>query len=147
MSEELKNTVEDRYRGEAQASESQKAAVGGEKTLAIKNDFFQSDEGAQEMAEKLLQRLQNRKGYFSATSEFCPLPIELDDTLTAQERIKDPAYAAEFYGDENKKYGDSSRLYRFNGIVLVHTGIVRDIKLSVTPKKQSLTFTLGVDDD
>jgi len=144
ISEDFEATEELRYRGTAEATDPEKAAVGGEKTLTITNHLFQSDAVAQTMADALLLRLKNKKKYFSGVAEFCPVPLEIDDTIVAQERITDPYYTAHPFGDENKKFGDTTRLFRDNGIVLVHVGIIRNIKLSVTPRSQSLKLTLEV---
>jgi len=142
--DEAEYTEESRFRGSAEATAGEKAAVGGEKTLTITNHLIQSNANAQTIADILLLRLKNRKKYFVADSEFCPLPIEIGDTILAQERIASTYWDKFPYGDSSKKYGDDSRLYRSNGIVLAHTGEVRDIKLIVTPTSQTLNLTLEV---
>ena len=142
--EETESTEEARYRGTAEATDEEKIAVGGEKTLTIINPLFQSDAAAQAMADLLLSRLKDRKKYFTFETGFCAVPLESGDTVLAQERITDTYWDKYPYGDTTKKYGDSSRLYRSNGVVLAYLGVVRDIKLNVTPNAQTLRFTLEV---
>lgn len=139
---EFEATKIPRVTGDAEATQAEKDDVGGEKTWTITNHLFQEDAKAQEIAKKLLQRMKDRKQYFVATAEFCPVPVELGDTIQGQERITNFDRSANPYGDPSRKYGDSSFPYRSNGIVLGHCGIVRDIKLVVTPESQSLAFTL-----
>lgn len=117
IDEDFESTEELRYRGEAEASDIEKKDVGGEKTLAITNHLFQSDAICQAMAEMLLERLKGRKDYFEASNEFCPMPIERRDVVTIEE-----------YVTHEKS--------------IWHTGIVRQVKLSVTPSSQSLTLIL-----
>ncbi len=106
-----------RYKGSAEASQADQDAVGGEKTLTIKNNLFQSDADAQSKADSLLARLKDRKEYFDADSEFCPVPIERRDDVLIQERVT-----------------PTKSIY--------HRGYIRGIKLSVTPRNQTLTVIL-----
>lgn len=140
--EDFEEAREERYEGEAEATDAEKEEAGGEKTLSITNHLFQSDDDAQTMADTLLARLKARKKYFRGTAEFCPVPIEINDTIVAQERIVSAYSNATPYGDEEREYGEEDFPYTSNGVVLAHLGIVRDIKLSVTPNSQSLTFIL-----
>jgi len=109
------DTEKKRYRGEAKASQAEMDAVGGEKTLHIDNNLFQSDIVAQNMADSLLLRLKMKKEYFESDIELCPLPIERRDTVGIQERIT------------HEK-------------AVFHKGLVRDLKLNVTPQNQTLTI-------
>jgi len=106
-----------KYRGEAEASQGDKDAVGGEKTLTVMNLLFQSNADAQSMADALLARLKDKKEYFDADSEFCPVPIERRDNILVQERVT-----------------PSKSVY--------HRGYVRGVKMSVTPSNQTLTVIL-----
>lgn len=106
-----------KYKAERVASDADIAATGGEKTLAITNLLFQSDADADVIAVALLARLKDRKEYFESSIEFCPVPLERRDTVLIQERIT-----------------HTKSMY--------HTGLVRHIKLEVTPTSQRLTLTL-----
>ena len=145
INEDFEATEELRYRGTAEGSDAEKAAVGGEKTLTITNHLFQSDTEAQSMADTLLARLKTRKKYFKFNSEFCPVPLEIGDTIQAQERITDlENLSYPYFGDEDHKFGDSSRKFRSSGVIIPHLGIIRNIKLTITPTSQSLTITMEV---
>jgi len=106
-----------RFKSEAEASDEDKALVGGEKTLTVKNIFFQSDADAQGKAESLLARLKDEKKYFEFTTELCPAPVERRDNIIAQE-ILTPAKS------------------------ISHAGVVRHIKLTVSPGSQILTLIM-----
>ena len=110
-------TERKKYKGEAEASQAEKDAVGGEKMLPINNHLFQSDTDAQDIADALLARLKDRKQYFEIASEFCPVPIEKGDTITAKEYIS-PTKS------------------------ITHQGLVREIRLTVTPQNQTLTLII-----
>jgi len=110
-------TEKKKYRGEAEASQAEKDAVGGEKTLQINNHLFQSDADAQNMADSLLARLKNRKQYFEISTEFCPVPVERGDAVTVIEYIS-PTKS------------------------ITHQGIIRQVRLSVTPRSQTLTLLI-----
>jgi len=110
-------TEKKKYRGEAEASQAEKDAVGGEKTLQINNHLFQSDTDAQNMADDLLARLKDRKQYFEVSTELCPVPLERGDTITVKEYIS-PTKS------------------------ITHQGIVRQVRLSVTPRSQTLTLLI-----
>ena len=114
---EADQTAKKRYRGESEATENEKAAVGGEKTLQIGNYLFQADVDAQAIADALLARLKNRKDYFEATTEFCPVPLERGDTIQIEEHINPTTN-------------------------LIHVGLVRQLRLSITPSSQTLTITI-----
>jgi len=114
---EADQTAKKKYRGEAEATAQEKQEVGGEKTLVITNYLFQSDDDAQAMAEALLARLKTRKNYFEAQAEFCPVPLEPGDTISIEEFISDTK-------------------------TLTHTGLVRQLKLSVTPAQQTLSIII-----
>lgn len=144
IKEDFESTEESRILGSATATVEEIADVGGEKTLIITNHLFQDETETQAMAEALLALKKGRKKYFKIKSEFCPVPIEPGDVIAIQERITNTYWTKYPYGDSTKKYGDSSRLYRSNGIVLVHAGIVRDIKISVTPSSQTLELSVEV---
>lgn len=146
--ENFEETEEQRYKGEAEASEAEKREVGGEKTDTITNHLFQSDAEAQAMAEKLLKRCKGRKRYFRGPVDLCPVPIEINDIIQMQERITDLenlSYA--YFGDPNYKYGDPNRKYRSDGVVIPYLGVVRDIKLDVTQTDQKLTIIMEVKND
>jgi hypothetical protein len=115
--EDVDPTEKKKYRGENEASDADKALVGGEKTLQISNYLFQSNADAQNMANTLLARLKDRKDYFEITSEFCPVPVEPGDTVGANEYINPTTSIA-------------------------HTGLIRQVQLSVTPRGQILTLVL-----
>jgi len=102
-----------RFKGEAEASGEDKALVGGEKTLTVKNIFFQSDSDAQGKAESLLARMKDEKKYFEFTTELCPVPVERRDLLVAQEIVTPTK-------------------------LISHPGVVRHIKLTVSPGNQTL---------
>ena len=106
-----------KFKGSAEASDADKAATGGEKFLQIENVLFQSDADAGTMATALLARLKDAKEYFEASSEFCPVPVELGDEIIVEERV--------------------TKTKNIN-----HTGILRGIRLSVTKTSQVLTLTL-----
>jgi len=106
-----------RFKGEAIASDAEIAEVGGEKSLVIQNVLFQSDADAQAKADSLLARLKTKKEYFEAAIELCPVPIERRDTVIIEEYIKH----------------DKS---------VNHIGLVRHVRLEVTPTSQTLTLTL-----
>jgi len=142
MAGEDYEVLEKRYQGEAEATEDEKDAVGGEKSLVINNHLIQSDSKANSLASALLTRLKDEKKYFKGVAEYCPVPIEIGDTVVGQERITDSYHSRYPYGDENKLYGDSSRLYVDNGIILAHRGIVRHIKLRVTQDSQELEVNI-----
>jgi len=110
-------TEKKKYKGEAEASQAEKDAVGGEKMLSINNHLFQSDMDAQNVADALLARLKDRKQYFEIASEFCPVPIEKGDTITAKEYIS-PTKS------------------------ITHQGLAREIRLTVTPQNQTLTLII-----
>ena len=110
-------TEKKKYKGEATATASEIKEAGGEKTLQINNHLFQSDSDAQDMADALLTRLKDRKQYFEIASEFCPIPIEKGDTITA------------------KEYISSTKS-------ITHQGLIRQVKLSVKPKSQTLTLII-----
>jgi hypothetical protein len=149
MAEKDKEQTEEfKYKGEAEATASEKKAAGGEKTMTIENHLFQSDDDCQDMAETLLARLKDRKHYFRFNSEFCPVPLELNDLIQTQERItKLENLSYPYYGDSGYKFGDSTRKFRSNGVVIPYFGKVRDIKLSVTPIEQKLTIVMEVKDE
>jgi len=106
-----------KFRGSAEASDADKALVGGEKSLQVDNVLFQSDADAGNMATALLARLKDKKEYLEVVSEFCPVPVEIRDSITVEERVSATK-------DVN------------------HTGLLRGIRLSVTPTNQTLTLTL-----
>ena len=106
-----------KYKAERVAGAGDIAAVGGEKTLTIINLLFQSDADADAIAVVLLARLKDKKEYFEAAIETCPVPIERRDSVSIQERI---THAKSIY----------------------HTGLVRHVRLEVTPTSQTLTLTL-----
>lgn len=110
-----------KYKGEAIASQADIDAVGGEKDLIIENILFQSDVDAQGIADDLLARLKDEKEYFEADIEFCPLPVERRDTIGIEERVT----------HEKDVW---------------HKGLVRGIKLNVTPQSQTLTLVLEEED-
>lgn len=114
---EPKLTESKKYKGEATATDSEIKDAGGEKTLQINNHLFQSDADAQSIADALLTRLKTRKQYFEASIEFCPVPIERDDTVIITEYIS-PSKS------------------------ISHQGLVRQVKLSITPQAQTLILTL-----
>jgi len=105
------------YVGEAEASDEDKAEVGGEKTLSLSNILYQSDIDAQTKADSLLLRLKTKKEYVEISSEFCPIPIERRDSITVQERVT------------HEKDVD-------------HLGIIRGIRLEITPNSQVLSLIL-----
>jgi len=106
-----------KYRGSDEATPAEKAEVGGEKFLQINNVLFQSNDDAGTMATALLARLKTKKEYVEMASEFCPVPVEIRDTIIAEERVTHDK-------DVN------------------HTGLVRGIRLSVTPLDQTLTLII-----
>ena len=110
-------TEKKKYKGEAEASQAEKDAVGGEKMLQVNNHLFQSDADAQDIADALLARLKDRKQYFEISSEFCPVPLERRDTITAKEYIS-PTKS------------------------ITHQGLVREVRLTVTPQNQTLTLII-----
>jgi len=114
---EPEQTEKKHYKGEAEASDADKKEVGGEKSLVIQNILFQSDANAQTQADSLLARLKTRKEYMEITSEYCVVPVERRDSIIVQERVTHEK-------DIN------------------HTGLVRAVKLSITPVSQSLTIIL-----
>jgi len=117
MIEDNSQTEKKRYKGEATASQADIDAVGGIKDLAVENILFQSDIDAQGIADDLLARLKDKKEYFESDLEYCPLPIERRDTIGIEERV---THAKDVW----------------------HKGLVRGIKLSVTPQSQTLTLVL-----
>lgn len=140
---EFESTVIARIKGEAEATDAEKKGVGGEKTLTIINELFQTDEEAQEMAEILLARQKGRKQYCKASSDFCPVPLERNDTIQIQERItKLENLSWPYYGDSNYKFGNLNRKFRSDGVVLAHLGIIRNIKFDVTQTTQVLTVVI-----
>ena len=110
-------TERKKYKGEAMATSFEIKEAGGEKTLQINNHLFQSDTDAQDIADALLARLKDRKQYFEIASEFCPVPIEKGDTITAKEYIS-PTKS------------------------ITHQGLVREIRLTVTPQNQTLALII-----
>ena len=110
-------TEKKHFKGSDEASAADKALVGGEKFMQIDNVLFQSDADAGTMATALLARLKDKKSYYEMASEFCPVPAEIRDSITAEERVTDTK-------DVN------------------HTGLLRGIRLSVTPTNQTLTLTI-----
>ncbi|MBW1614730.1 MAG: hypothetical protein JRJ57_12375, partial [Deltaproteobacteria bacterium] len=76
-----------KFKGSAEASDEDKALVGGEKSLSISNVLFQSDADAGDMATALLARLKDKKEYVSGVVEFCAVPVERRDTITIEERV------------------------------------------------------------
>lgn len=118
---ETDQTEKKRFYGEAEATIEEKEAVGGEKTLQIDNHLFQTDADAQDKADDLLDRLKSPKDYFEIDTEFCPVPVEPGDTIGTQE----------FITDDN---------------LVEHLGLIRQIKLSVTPSNQTLTMVLEYTD-
>lgn len=110
-------TEKKKYKGEATATASEIKEVGGEKTLSIDNYLFQSDIDCQNEADALLARLKSRKDYFEMPVEFCPVPVERDDTVAAEE-----------YVTHEKS--------------IWHLGLIRQVKLSVTRERQALTLIL-----
>ncbi len=106
-----------RFKGDSVASDGDIALVGGEKTLTVKNIFFQSDADAQDKADSLLARLKDEKKYFEFTTELCPVPVERRDNIVAQE-IVTPSKSVS------------------------HSGIIRHIKLAVSPRSQILTLII-----
>lgn len=110
-------TQPNRYHGEATATANETADVGGDRTLQVDNYLFQSDNDCQNMADSLLARLKTRKSYYEITPEFCPVPVELNDTVGAEEYIA----------------ANSS---------LAHTGLVRQVRLRISPQNQSLSLML-----
>ena len=105
------------YKADAKASDADIEETGGEKTLQICNCLFQSDSDSQTQADALLARLKDKKEYFEASSEFCPVPIERRDTVTVEERVTDTKN-------------------------INHVGLIRGIKLDITQNSQVLTLTL-----
>lgn len=105
------------YKGGAVGTDGEIAAVGGKKSLIISNVLFQSDGDADAIAVALLARLKDRKTYFSMNSEFMPIPVERRDSVTVQERVTHEK-------DVN------------------HVGLVRGIRLEITPNSQVLSLTL-----
>lgn len=117
MAEETSQTEKKHYKGEAEGTAGEKAAVGGEKGLQISNVLFQSDADALAVANALLARLKTRKDYFEISVELCPVPVEPGDTVGAEEFVT-------------------------SAKSLSHTGLIRQIRLSVTPASQTLILTL-----
>jgi len=114
---EPEQTEKKHYKGEAEASDADKKEVGGEKSLVIQNILFQSDADALAKATSLLARLKDKKEYFEANPEFCPVPIQRRDTVTVEERVT---------STKN----------------INHVGLVRGVRLSVTPTSQILNIIL-----
>ena len=117
ITEDSERGEKKKYKGEAIASAGDKALVGGEKTLTVKNIFFQSDSDAQGKTDSLLARLKNEKKYPEFTTELCPVPIERRDLIIAQEWIN-PTKS------------------------VTHKGKIRHIKLQVTKLRQTLAIIL-----
>jgi len=80
-------TEKKHFKGSDEASAADKALVGGEKFMQIDNVLFQSDADAGTMATALLARLKDKKSYYEMASEFCPVPVEIRDSITAEERV------------------------------------------------------------
>ena len=110
-------TEKKHFKRSDEASDADKALVGGEKFMQVSNVLFQSDADAGTMATALLARLKDKKSYYEMASEFCPVPVEIRDSITAEERVTSTK-------DVN------------------HTGLLRGIRLSVTPTNQTLTLTI-----
>jgi hypothetical protein len=117
MVEDNSQSEKKHYKGSAEGTAEEKAAVGGEKTLSLSNIFFQSDANAQTIADALLARLKTRKKYEEASIQFCPVPVELDDTVSVEEFIT-------------------------NDKSITHLGLIRQVKVDVTPTSQVLTLVL-----
>jgi len=114
---EPEQTEKKHYTGVASATPAEIAEVGGKIDLIVQNCFFQSNIDSQNQAESLLARLKTRKEYMENTSEYCVVPVERRDSIIVQERVTHEK-------DIN------------------HTGLVRGVKLSITPVSQSLTIIL-----
>lgn len=108
-----------KYRAEATGTDAEIAGVGGKKTLVIQNVLFQADADADTIATALLARLKTRKEYFEATTHFCPVPLERGDTVKVSERL--------------------THLKTIN-----HEGVVRGVRISVTPTSQTMTLIVEV---
>ena len=106
-----------RYKGESEASDADKDAVGGEKSLVIKNVLFQSDANAATLAAALLVRLKDRKEYFTGSIEFCAMPVQRGDLGILEEYIN-------------------------SAKSIIHAGRLRSIRLDITPTQQTLEIIL-----
>jgi len=117
---EPEQTEPKKFKGDAEASDADKNAVGGEKTLQIENVLFQSDLDAGTMATSLLERLKDKKEYFTGTTEFLAMPVQRGDGGILEERLTSDK-------------------------TIIHAGQLRGIRLSVTSPPQAsqvLTLTL-----
>ena len=114
---EPEQTEKKHYKGEAEASDVDKVEVGGEKSLVIQNILFQSDADAGTMATALLERLKDKKGYFSGTTEFLAMPVQRGD------------------GGILEEYVSSTKS-------IIHAGRLRSIRLDITPTQQTLEIIL-----
>lgn len=117
MAEDTEQTEKLKYKGEAEATDSEKKEVGGEKTLELENKLFQSDDDCQDMADALLSRLKTKKNYFDVPIDFCQVPVERRDLIRVQEFVT-------------------------SNLSIWHYGLIRQVKLSITPTEQRLVLAL-----
>jgi hypothetical protein len=121
------------------ASNATSISAYGEKNYSVTNIFWQTQASIDASATALLAALKDPRAYFFFDLVFCPIPIEIGDTITASMNLPlVPSLLAAFYGIA--EYGVST----FSGITGVSVsvrGLVRDIK--VNDYSQSVTLDLG----
>lgn len=122
----MDQTMQSNYKG--LDSDSTSITAYGDKTLSISNHLFQSDAVCLAAATERLAAYKDPKKYFSFNAPWQAIPLEIGDTIKVQVRLASVADLDKLYG--TFLYG-SGILYGSNGIVILHRGKIRDIKMTM----------------
>jgi hypothetical protein len=120
----MEQTEKSNYKGSD--SDSASIAAYGKRTKSISNHLFQSDALCAAMATTLKALYKDPNKYFSFGTEFLPVPLEKGDTILAQVRLSSTGAGA-LWGTFHWSDGT---LWGANGVVIVHRGVIRDIKIN-----------------
>ena len=119
-------------------------AAYGDLTKSISNNLFQSDAACAALAAAMLAEYAYPKKYASITVPFNGTPLEIGDTLVWQVRLSAIDGLGQLYrlgepsGFVNSFLYGGGITYGSNGLILIHVGKIRDIKIS----DQTITYLL-----
>ena len=129
----LTQTMGVNYKGSA--TDLVSVAAYGDLTKSISNNLFQSDAACAALAAAMLAEYAYPKKYASITVPFNGTPLEIGDTLVWQVRLSAIDGLGQLYN--SFLYG-AGITYGSNGLILIHVGKIRDIKIS----DQTITYLL-----
>ena len=111
------------------ATDSDSTSIGlyGELALSIKNHLFQDQAEADAMCAELVAERKDPHCFFQFDTGFCPVPLEIGDTIRWQIRLSPDDGA----GRKFSHYWKFNSGVKFStaGIIVVQYGLVRDIEL------------------